>query len=112
MMNAGLTFSVFTKPWKTPLPELAAFVKGMGFDAVELPVRPGYQVTPEAAASQLPLASRIFADAGIAIVSIAGPADEPTIAACGAASIERPRSAPWRLGAGKWSSPPPRPWAY
>ena len=42
-----ISFSVFTKPWKTPLPDLARLVRGLGFDGVELPVRPGYQVLPE-----------------------------------------------------------------
>lgn len=87
MANTDITFSVFTKPWKTPLPELAAFVKGLGFDAIELPVRPGFQVTPETAATALPAAVRVLADFGVSIASIAATADEPTIAACAAAGV-------------------------
>ena len=37
-------FSVFTKPWKTQsLDELGMLVRSMGFDAVEYPLREGYQ---------------------------------------------------------------------
>jgi sugar phosphate isomerase/epimerase len=52
-------YAVFTKPWMTlPLPELGRMVKGTGFDAIELPVRPGFQVTPEQVAQDLPRAAR------------------------------------------------------
>jgi sugar phosphate isomerase/epimerase len=75
-------FSVFTKPWHRPLPELAAFVKSLGFDGIELPVRPGYQVPPENVSRGLPEAVKILGDFGLKIYSIAGPTDEATIAAC------------------------------
>ena len=42
-----VSFSVFTKPWKTqPLVEVGELVKRLGFDGIELPVRPGFQVEP------------------------------------------------------------------
>ncbi|MBI3945484.1 MAG: sugar phosphate isomerase/epimerase [Armatimonadetes bacterium] len=82
-----ITFSVFTKPWKVPLPELGRLVKGMGFDAIELPVRPGYQVEPEAVTRGLPEAARILGDCGVRICSVAGPTDEPTMAACAAVGV-------------------------
>jgi sugar phosphate isomerase/epimerase len=81
------TVSVFTKPWKMPLPELAALVRRLGFEAIELPVRPGYQVPPENVAKGLPLATRELANLGVKIAGIAGPTDEATIAACGEAGI-------------------------
>jgi sugar phosphate isomerase/epimerase len=81
-------FTVFTKPWPEPgLAELGRMVKAMGFDGVELPVRPGYQVTPENVRRGLPEAARILADCGVVIGSIAGPVDEPTIAACGESGV-------------------------
>jgi sugar phosphate isomerase/epimerase len=70
-----------------PLPELGRFIKGMGFDGIELPVRPGYQVEPEKAEKDLPAAARVLADFGVQIASIAGSTDERTIAACGAAGV-------------------------
>ena len=83
-MNNRLT--VFSKPWpELSLEALGKLVKGLGFDGVELPVRPGYQVTPEDVAKGLPEAAGILADQGVAIGSVAGPTDERTIEACAAA---------------------------
>ncbi len=86
-MTADVEFTVFTKPWKMALPELGAFVKEMGFDGVELPVRPGYQVEPESVEKDLPKAARILGECGVKIGTVAGPTDEPTIAACAAAGV-------------------------
>jgi len=87
MSANGVSFTVFTKPWKMPLPELGRFVRGLGFDGVELPVRPGYQVPPESVAKGLPEAARVLAGFGLRIASIAGPTDEPTMAACAEAGV-------------------------
>jgi sugar phosphate isomerase/epimerase len=78
----SIQFSVFTKPWKMPLPELGRFVRGLGFEGIELPVRPGYQVPPEEVTRGLPQAARVLADFGVKIASVAGPTDEATVAAC------------------------------
>ncbi|HUS47743.1 MAG TPA: hypothetical protein VM098_06470, partial [Phycisphaerae bacterium] len=77
MLKPKYQYTVFTKPWKDKtLAELFAFVKGLGFDGVELPVRPGFQVSPETIAEGLPAAARIAADCGLRIGSVAGPTDE------------------------------------
>lgn len=82
------TFAVFTKPWPTlSLEGLATHVRGLGFAAIELPVRPGFQVQPEGAARDLPRAAAILGANGVRIASVAGPADEATIAACGASGV-------------------------
>ncbi len=86
-MGSQFTYSVFTKPWKMPLPELAKHVKGLGFDGIELPVRPGYQVTPDRVQDGLPKAADIMADHGLKIFSVAGPTDKATMAACADAGI-------------------------
>ena len=31
-MSGQITWSVFTKPWKMPIPELGAYVRSLGFD--------------------------------------------------------------------------------
>ncbi len=80
-------YSVFTKPWKQPVPELGAFVAGLGFDGIELPVRPGYQIEPERVGRDLPRVARQLGEQGVKIYSVAGPADEPTIAACAEAGV-------------------------
>ena len=84
----SVEFTVFTKPWKGPLAEMAKHVKEMGFDGVELPVRPGFQVQPDSIATGLPEAVGILGDHGLRIGSLAGPIDEPAIAACGAAGVK------------------------
>ncbi len=83
----GIEFSVFTKPWKTPVAELAAHVRALGFDGVEFPVRPGYPVEPEHVERDLPAAVKVFADHGLKVFSVAGNMDEPTIRACSAAGV-------------------------
>jgi len=82
-----MTFTVFSKPWKMPLPSLAQHIVSLGFDGIELPVRPGYPVTPENVSTGLPEAVRVFADHGLKIASIAGPTDEATFAACQSAGV-------------------------
>jgi sugar phosphate isomerase/epimerase len=85
--NTQIQYSVFTKPWKLPLPELGKLVKGWGFDGIELPVRPGYQVLPENVRRDLPRAVKQLARDGLKIFSVAGPTDEATIAACAEAGV-------------------------
>jgi len=80
-------YSVFTKPWKMPLPELGRFVAGLGFEGVELPVRRGYQVEPGKVTAGLPEAARVLGESGVRISSVAGPTDEATIAACAEAGV-------------------------
>ncbi len=87
-MAAPYRFSVFTKPWKTEIRELGAFVQRLGFTGIELPVRPGYPVHPENVTTELPKAAHLLREEfGISIESIAGPTDMVTIAACGVAKV-------------------------
>ena len=81
-------FTVFTKPWPDKsLTELGRFVHDLGFDGVELPVRPDFQVIPDKVTDGLPEAARILADEGVKIGSIAGTIDRATIEACGVAGV-------------------------
>jgi sugar phosphate isomerase/epimerase len=86
MTNSEVRFSVFTKPWHMPIPELGAYVHALGFDGIELPVRPGYPIEPDDVA-QLLRAARQLAEEGVQIESVAGPTDEATIAACAEAGV-------------------------
>ena len=87
-MMDGITYSVFTKPWKTmSIEQLGELVSGLGFDGIELPVRPGFQVEPETVIRDLPKAARQLAERGVKICSVAGPADEKTIVACAEAGV-------------------------
>ena len=88
MSEAQMGFTVFTKPWREmPLADLADFIREFGFDGIELPVRPGYQVPPEDVPKGLPEAAKVFSDHGVKIGSIAGPTDETAIAACAEAGV-------------------------
>ncbi len=81
-------FSVFTKPWKTtPIPELGRMVHTLGFDGVELPVRPGFQVQPDAIARDLPEAQRQLREHGVEIMSVATTPTPEAIRVCGALGI-------------------------
>lgn len=83
-----MRFSVFTKPWpKLEAAALGACVRDMGFEWIELPVRPGFQVEPEHVARDLPRVARILAEAGVGIASVAGPPQEPVLAACAEAGV-------------------------
>ena len=85
---ADAAFSVFTKAWKAvPIERLGELVQGMGFDGIELPVRPGFQVEPESADRDLPSAARQLAELGVPIRSVASAAEESTIMACADAGV-------------------------
>ena len=85
---ASIQFSVFSKPWKTPsLAELGERVRTLGYDGIEFPVRPGYQVEPENVVRDLPPAAQTLAKFGVRIYSVAGPTDEATIVACAEAGV-------------------------
>ena len=87
-MQNTIKFSVFTKPWpKKSIDELGRFVHWLGFDGIELPVRPGFPVDPDNMAVELPKAVKTLATHSVSIYSIAGAATESMIAACGAAGI-------------------------
>jgi len=87
MSSTGIVFSVFTKPWKLAASELGALVRGLGFDGIELPVRPGYEVEPANVGRDLVPVTRTLRQFGVQICSVAGTADEPTLAACAEAGI-------------------------
>lgn len=92
---APYRFTVFTKPWKLPLPELGAKMAALGADGVELPVRPGYSVNPDNITEELPRAVRFLRENfGLSVDSIAGNTDAQTIAACGAAGVPLIRVCP------------------
>ncbi|GAB4189854.1 MAG: hypothetical protein Kow00105_04230 [Phycisphaeraceae bacterium] len=87
-MSSQPRFTVFTKPWRDlSLEALGELVHGMGFDGVELPVRPGYQVEPDNAINSLPKARKILLDQRVEIVSVAGETTETMIRACGEAGV-------------------------
>lgn len=76
-----VTYSVFTKPWKDiSLEKLGALVREMGFDAIEYPLRAGYQVEPAEGAAGILRLCRSMAACGIQVASIAGGVDVQFVA--------------------------------
>lgn len=87
MSEGNVSFSVFTKPWRTKsVGELGEFVKELGFDGIEFPLREGYQLEP-AQAERLPQLAQQFADAGLRIFSVASVPEERVFAGCAEAGI-------------------------
>jgi len=67
--------------------ELCKKVKGWGFDGVEFPLRPGYQVEPANAEKDLPALAKKMQEYGLSIMSVASGTDENIFAACQAAGV-------------------------
>ncbi|MFN8444846.1 MAG: sugar phosphate isomerase/epimerase [Caldilineaceae bacterium] len=101
-------FALFVKPWKAmTLPEVGNHVKKLGFDLIELPVRPGFACQPENIERDLPQAVKILADLGVDVlnVTVALPLnDERLYAACAAAGIAMNRVIFSREGLGYWEA--------
>ena len=75
-METKRKFSVFTKPWKQQsLEELVHLVAEMGFDAVEYPLRDGYQIQPSDGVAGLKRLGEAFRKEGLEIGSIASGID-------------------------------------
>ncbi|MBI1299738.1 TIM barrel protein [bacterium] len=101
MENIANRISVFVKPWKgMSLAALAAHVHDLGFDAVELPVRPGFPCRPETVEDDLPQAVTILADHGVSVLNVTADLpldDERLYAACARAGVPMNRVM-FRLG--------------
>jgi len=89
MGGKDIKFSLFTKPWKNiSIDELGKFVSELGFDGIEFPLRPGYQVEPQNAEKELPaMAKKLREEYGVEILSVASITDENIFAACAEAGV-------------------------
>lgn len=100
--------AIFTKPWKSlPLPELAAHIKSLGFDLIELPVRPGFQVEPEHIERDLPAAVKLLGEQGIRVLNVTAALpfdDERLYSTCAAAGIKMNRVMFWQRDLDYWSA--------
>ena len=83
--------AVFVKPWKSlALQELALYIKSLGFDLIELPVREGFPVEPHNIERDLPAAVKLLAEHGIRVLNVTADVsldDERLYSACAAAGI-------------------------
>lgn len=83
--------ALFAKPWKNlPLPALAAHIRALGFDLIELPVRPGFQVEPDKIERDLPAAVKLLREQGLGVLNVTAALpldDERLYSACAAAGV-------------------------
>jgi sugar phosphate isomerase/epimerase len=92
-----MRYVYFTKTLQSlDVPGIIAFLKETGLDGADLAVRPGYPVTLENAAVELPRAAKAFQDAGLIIGLVTAPttltdpdsaAAKGLFEACGKASV-------------------------
>jgi sugar phosphate isomerase/epimerase len=63
--------AVFVKPWKRlSIAELATYLRKLGFEWIELPVRPGFPCEPETIENSLPKAVAQLAEQGIHVLNV------------------------------------------
>lgn len=90
-----ITYAVFAKPWKNlTILELAKHIKKLGFEWIELPVRPGFACEPDNIETSLPMAITLLADEGVHVLNVtaANPlTDERLYVACLRAGIRMNR---------------------
>ncbi len=83
MIDATRIWSVFTKPWRDlPAPELADLVVRMGFNAIEFPLRPGFQVDLDHLGPSLGQLVQVMADRGVSVASVASATSPEIFEAC------------------------------
>ncbi|HML49389.1 MAG TPA: TIM barrel protein, partial [Clostridia bacterium] len=81
-------FSVFTKPWKNlTVEELIGTVLDLGYDAIEFPLRDGFQVTPANCRAELPGFAKKLREHDILIDDVASTPTEDVFAACAESGI-------------------------
>jgi sugar phosphate isomerase/epimerase len=87
-MSKKYQYSVFTKPWKNlSMDKLGEFVKGLGFDGIEFPLRSGFQAEPDNAVKDLPKLVEKMDEYGLRVFSVAASTEENIFAACQAAGV-------------------------
>ena len=70
-MDWDVVFAVFVKPWKSmAIPDLARHVRSLGFEWIELPVRPGFACEPDTIEKSLPEAVRVLAEEGVRVLNV------------------------------------------
>lgn len=84
MSTANRVWSVFTKPWPELSPgELGELVARMGFNGIEFPLRPKFQVDLDSLAPSFAELDKAMADHGIVIASIASATTPEIFDVCG-----------------------------
>ncbi|MCL4858971.1 MAG: sugar phosphate isomerase/epimerase [Caldilineaceae bacterium] len=107
-MNTQPYFALFVKPWKPlSIPEVGAHVRRLGFEWIELPVRPGFAVEPAQIERALSQAVRLLGELGVRVlnVTVALPLDDERLyAACAEAGVGMNRVIFGRHGLPYWEA--------
>ena len=103
--------AVWTGGGNVPLKAYVDAVQATGFDAIELPVRPGYQCPPEEAAKRLVPTVERLRELGVEVSIVTAPVVEPTdpltqdiYEACGRAEADGITVFRYRTPSGLWPS--------
>ncbi|MBE0698056.1 MAG: sugar phosphate isomerase/epimerase [Anaerolineaceae bacterium] len=71
MNDKTVQFAVLVKPWKNlSLLELGKHIRKLGFDWIELPIRPGFLCEPALIEKSLPEAVRVLGEEGVQVLNI------------------------------------------
>ncbi len=104
----SVDFAVFVKPWKAlSLAQLGPHIRSLGFDLIELPVRPGFPCEPDQIETQLPKAVKQLADDGVRVlnVTVSLPLDDERLYhACAEANVPMNRVIFGRKGMNYWEA--------
>jgi sugar phosphate isomerase/epimerase len=107
-MSANNLLAVFVKPWKSlSLPELGAHVRQLGFEWVELPIRPGFCCEPQTIERDLPEAVHVLGAQGVRVLNVTVDLpldDERLYAACANAGVTLNRVMFRRQGRTYWEA--------
>ena len=100
--------ALFVKPWRAlDLPALAQHVRWLGFDLIELPVRPGFQVEPDEIERDLPAAVKLLGEHGARVLNVTCSLpldDERLYSACAAAGVGMNRVMFWQRDMDYWAA--------
>jgi sugar phosphate isomerase/epimerase len=105
---------IFTKSFReTPNEQIGRTVKDLGFDGLDVTIRPGYAVNPENVARELPRAVKLWAEMGLKVelattagdfLDPAGPTVAPIYAACGEVGVPAIKLGYWTWNGGYWET--------
>lgn len=87
-MKQPNVYSIFTKPWKEKnADELGRMVNDLGFNGIEYPLRPGYQVDINNPKAGLKEFTKVLASHGVSVTSVASSTEESVFEACAESGV-------------------------
>lgn len=88
MPDSDRIWAVFTKPWPTlSLGDLGALIARIGFNGIEFPLRPGFQVDLDNLEASFGELVAVMADSGVTIASVASSPTPAVFEVCAAQRV-------------------------